>query len=473
MSVQASASTDLLYQNAPRARKKLRLRARVVHVLRPTIDILALGFATSVGMWAFGYIGHAPFASWPSAPFVGLMLLCVVAGGVVAGRNTRRGILGGILVGAFSAILNLLILGSVIKDPDTGQIVPSHLLWIPASILFQAALGGIGAGLGIFFPGRRNIYWKGVLATTFVILTLLLITAGGLVTGFKAGLAVPDWPNSYGSNMLLYPLKSMIEHQGPTHKGIFYEHAHRLLGMFVGLCSMIGPIYLTIADRRKRVVIASWGLLIGVIVQGAVLGALRVIGNYNLSTDPADQHPSTALALAHGITAHAILAGFVVLAVMCCRSYVRGGPAEERPSASTDRALAWLLACAVFTQSFLGTFVRHYNQLVLLHVTVAALVAVFALAVGTRAWGSNPKQPILRRFGIAILGILLMQLTLGILALAFRTPDLPVPSPFTAIITTLHQANAALLLATTVGLAMWTGRLVRMPSGGMAGEASI
>ena len=32
--------------------------------------------------------------------------------------------------------------------------------------------------------------------------TLLLITAGGLVTSTGSGLAVPDWPNTYGYFML-------------------------------------------------------------------------------------------------------------------------------------------------------------------------------------------------------------------------------------------------------------------------------
>ena len=58
-------------------------------------------------------------------------------------------------------------------------------------------------------------------ATAFV--TFLLLAVGGLVTSHEAGLAVVDWPNSYGTNMFLFPLSRMVG-------GIFYEHSHRLIG---------------------------------------------------------------------------------------------------------------------------------------------------------------------------------------------------------------------------------------------------
>jgi glutathione-regulated potassium-efflux system protein KefB len=37
-----------------------------------------------------------------------------------------------------------------------------------------------------------------------------------------AGLAVPDWPNSYGYNMFLFPPRFWVGN-------IFYEHTHRLM----------------------------------------------------------------------------------------------------------------------------------------------------------------------------------------------------------------------------------------------------
>ena len=40
-----------------------------------------------------------------------------------------------------------------------------------------------------------------------------------------------DWPNTFGTNMFLYPLSKMTG-------GIYYEHAHRLFGALVGLTTI-------------------------------------------------------------------------------------------------------------------------------------------------------------------------------------------------------------------------------------------
>jgi cytochrome c oxidase assembly protein subunit 15 len=71
--------------------------------------------------------------------------------------------------------------------------------------------------------------------------TFLLIIAGALVTGNDAGLAVPDWPLSYGS---LTP---------PMVGGIFYEHGHRMVASFVGFLTVILAIWLWKKDDRPFV----------------------------------------------------------------------------------------------------------------------------------------------------------------------------------------------------------------------------
>ena len=60
------------------------------------------------------------------------------------------------------------------------------------------------------------------------LVTFVLVGIGGLVTSHNAGMAVPDWPNSYGYNMFLFPVSKWVG-------GIFYEHTHRLVASFVGL----------------------------------------------------------------------------------------------------------------------------------------------------------------------------------------------------------------------------------------------
>jgi cytochrome c oxidase assembly protein subunit 15 len=66
--------------------------------------------------------------------------------------------------------------------------------------------------------------------------TLALIGLGGMVTSKGAGMAVPDWPTTYGQNMFLFPFSQWVG-------GVLYEHSHRLLGSAVGLLTAILAIW--------------------------------------------------------------------------------------------------------------------------------------------------------------------------------------------------------------------------------------
>src|ERR1700709_1262636 len=70
------------------------------------------------------------------------------------------------------------------------------------------------------------------IALLTAIATFPLIFMGGLVTSNHAGMSVPDWPNSYGYNMFLFP---------PSHwvGGILFEHTHRLMATVVGMLSIV------------------------------------------------------------------------------------------------------------------------------------------------------------------------------------------------------------------------------------------
>ncbi|MBI3799408.1 MAG: hypothetical protein HY268_20880 [Deltaproteobacteria bacterium] len=70
------------------------------------------------------------------------------------------------------------------------------------------------------------------LALLTAVATFPLLFVGGLVTSTGAGLAVPDWPTTFGYNMFLYPWSKMVG-------GIFYEHSHRLLGSAVGFLTIL------------------------------------------------------------------------------------------------------------------------------------------------------------------------------------------------------------------------------------------
>jgi cytochrome c oxidase assembly protein subunit 15 len=98
--------------------------------------------------------------------------------------------------------------------------------------------------------------------------TLVLIGIGGLVTSHEAGLAVPDWPTSYGYNMFLFPPSYWIG-------GVFYEHSHRLLASLVGLLTTILAVWLWLKESRSWMRWLGVMAFFAVVLQG-VLGGLRV-----------------------------------------------------------------------------------------------------------------------------------------------------------------------------------------------------
>lgn len=99
--------------------------------------------------------------------------------------------------------------------------------------------------------------------------TLVLLCFGGLVTSKGAGMAVPDWPTSFGYNMFFFPWSMMVG-------GIFYEHSHRLLGALVGVLATAQMAWIWLAERRRWLKGAAAAAVILVVFQG-VLGGLRVV----------------------------------------------------------------------------------------------------------------------------------------------------------------------------------------------------
>jgi len=75
--------------------------------------------------------------------------------------------------------------------------------------------------------------------------TLALLGIGGLVTSHGVGLAVPDWPNTYGYNMFLFPFSKWVG-------GILYEHSHRLMAAFVGMLTTILAGWLWARETKDR-----------------------------------------------------------------------------------------------------------------------------------------------------------------------------------------------------------------------------
>jgi cytochrome c oxidase assembly protein subunit 15 len=264
------------------------------------------------------------------------------------------------------------------------------------------------------------------LAVGTVAVTALLIVFGGLVTNTGAALAVPDWPNTFGHNMFLFPWAGMVG-------GIFYEHSHRVLGATVGLLTL----GLAVALWRRGGRLRTLGIVavITVITQG-ILGGLRVV----LLRDE--------LALVHGPLAQAFFALLVTLAYLT-------SPAALAPASSDAgfRRLAVVAAAVTGAQIVLGALLTHGGWL-WLH--VAGAVAVFAVVpivtARARRTGDTVAAP-LARVLLALLGV---QLALGIGAYLARFSSIWLPGEQLTmlILPVAHRLVGGLLLAATVVLAV-------------------
>ena len=425
------------------------LTARAVE--RPSSYVLPLAFGMTVTMWGLAYLGRLPTVTAPGWLVAVAMLAAVIVWGGWTGRKTGRGWPAGAVVGIVAAMLNMLILGGLLADRAATAV-----WWVSGSVLLVAGLAAVSAAIG----GRSGAKladghdWTALFSKVAVAATFLLVVAGGLVTSHEAGLAVVDWPNTFGTSMFLYPLSRMTG-------GIYYEHAHRLFGSLVGLTTIALAVHLWWVRERRW--IRSMALLaVALVVVQGVLGGLRVTGRFTLSTEVGDMAPNLGLAVVHGVTGQLFLALLTLLAVATSRWWLDGPEPRLAASSAMDRALHLGLAAILLVQLILGAVQRHLAEGLLIHVSLAVVVTVVAVLAGMRAWGLYAGMWPLDRLGQLLASLVVVQVALGIAALA-ATRGLAMsgaPTPAEALVATAHQAVGAALLATAVALTVWTRRLL-------------
>jgi cytochrome c oxidase assembly protein subunit 15 len=418
-------------------------------------SIVPLAFATAVSMWAVAYVFRLPAVMAPSWLLLAAMLGVIAVWGWIIGRRAAGGWRAGAAVGAAAAIVNLLILGSLLSSADDGALLPSAVLWVPGSLLVSAL---VAAALAAAAGARADAYggpeaWTALFAKVAVAATFLLVVAGGLVTSYEAGLAVVDWPNTFGTNMFLYPLARMTG-------GIYYEHAHRLFGALVGLTTIALAVRLWRRDPRPWLRWLAAAAVVLVIVQG-VLGGLRVTGGFTLSVSEADMAPNITLAVVHGVLGQVFLCVVVAIAAATSLWWSAAPPAEPRATLAGDRSLQQWLVVTLLVQLVLGAVQRHLAWGLIIHISLAAVVTMLAVIAGARAWGMYHGTWPVQKLGQAVIGVVSVQVALGIAALAVTQGRAIVGSPTALEVTiaTAHQATGAALLALSVALALWTRRL--------------
>lgn len=271
--------------------------------------------------------------------------------------------------------------------------------------------------------------------------TLFLIFAGAMVTSTGSGLAVPDWPLSYGK---VFP---------PMIGGIFYEHGHRMIAATVGFLTVLQAIWLQLREKKRFVRVLGWCAVGAVIAQG-VLGGLTVI--FLLPH---------AISVAHAGLAEIFLCLNTSIAFFTSRSY-DAMRTMEKGNAPVGPSLG--LVTLVYLQILVGALMRHlgaglaipdfplsFGRVVPAFTSAAvavnfahrlggAIVAASILAMFLRLLRFAPTHP-LRQIGTFLLLVVSAQVMLG--AYTIWSGKQPV-------ITSLHVMTGALTLASSLVLAL-------------------
>jgi heme a synthase len=328
---------------------------------------------------------------------------------------------------------------------------------------FQTVDGSIPKG------DRRYGKWLNRFAWFTAVATLLLICSGGMVTSKGVGLAVPDWPTTFGYNMFMFPVSKWIG-------GIFFEHTHRLIASAVGLLTIILAVWIWGTEDRQSLRNLTLIAVAGVILQG-ILGGLRV-------TMLKDE-----IGIFHACLAQAFLGLIVLIALVTTRfwqslSNVLVDPRKFLPI----KTLAVTTTVAIYLQLALGATMRHQHRdlaifdfptangawipdtsatalakinawrdmrgfsdvrafqiwLQMAHRFLALIIAIGLIACAVRVWRDAREIAALRRLSILWVFFLFVQLTLGAWTIW---------SNKAADIATAHVAIGAVMLS--FGVSVW------------------
>jgi len=310
--------------------------------------------------------------------------------------------------------------------------------------------------------------WPRRFAIALTLVTFPLIWVGGLVTTYDAGMAVPDWPGTYGYNLFAYPWTTWLF--GPWD--LFIEHGHRLLGSLAGLLTIGFLVSALWKDEGAWLKIAGLIALLLVISQG-VLGGIRVLA--------ADQQ----IAKIHGCVGPAFFALAVALTMFTSRSWRE---AQHRQVKLTQNNLLLIRAVTIGTVVFaylqlvIGAHLRHidasagpqqFTTLVFLHLLTAGIVVLNILLAAILMQSKTFALLGARKASWTLCFLVLMQIGLGCATwvVQYGWPgglnDATQTAGFTILskgmlqanITTAHVATGSLILALATYVAIKTWRV--------------
>jgi cytochrome c oxidase assembly protein subunit 15 len=288
----------------------------------------------------------------------------------------------------------------------------------------------------------------------------LLIAAGALVASTGSGLSIPDWPTSMGSPILAFPYSQWVG-------GVLYAQAHRLLGVIVGLLTILMVFAYWQLDPRAWARRLALGALAALLAQ-ALLGGFDVLHGL----------PATASS-AHAGLSVLFLAIAASLVVFTSSGWQTAYPADREAARSADalaadrrlRRLSVLAIAVVYLEILLGAVMRHtgaglaipdyplmFGRLLppagrmsaavavnMAHRLAAIVVAVVLVMTWWRVLRHHRDRGELTRPASAMVLLLAVQVALGGLAVIFAQ---------NVLIDTVQVLSGAVLLVAAVILAL-------------------
>lgn len=267
--------------------------------------------------------------------------------------------------------------------------------------------------------------------------TFLLLIAGALVTSNDAGLSVPTWP--FAPNGILPPMIG----------GVRFEYSHRMIAGFVALLTLVMAGWAWRREPRRWLRWLAVGALLLVVAQ-AVLGGITVL--FDL---PA------AISTAHAATAQLFFCTLVSLTLFTGGWWQSDLPRLDETTRPTLRSVASVTVGVIFVQLILGAAFRHNAFGVLPHVFGAGVVTAMVAWTATVVYCRYRDVAPLRRTANLLVGLLLVQISLGVAAYwaVLYQSQLPQPYALPVAITVAHVVNGALTLAAALGLSLAAFRL--------------
>jgi len=310
-----------------------------------------------------------------------------------------------------------------------------------------------------------------------------------MVTSKGVGLAVPDWPTTFGYNMFLFPVSKWVG-------GILFEHTHRLMGSLVGFLTIILAVWLWFSEDRQWARNLGLIALGGVILQG-ILGGLRV-------TMMKDE-----IGIFHACIAQAFLGLLVVIALVTTRFWrMLANEQFDFRKFALIKTLALAMTIAIYVQLGLGATMRHQHRdlaildfptangawipdtsatalakinawrdarglsdvtacqiwLQMAHRLLALIISIGVIAFCLRVWRAAPRFAALKRLSILWVALVVCQIALGAWTIW---------SNKAADVATAHVAFGAVMLSFGVSISAICGRVAAVSRRGTPGARAL